>query len=94
MVDGLGGSNFNKPTSVPVVSKANKSNTKGPMGAAGKCMKGLAWSKQKAEPRRRGPATSLPFESTIELVCVIWHFLPALVIPVQLAMAQRPRTEA
>ena len=29
----------------------------------------------------RGPATSLPFESAIELVDVIWHFFPALVMP-------------
>ena len=50
-------------------------------------MKGFAWNRQKGEPRRRGPATSLPFESAIELVDVIWHFLPALVMPAHPAMA-------
>ena len=59
------------PTEVPVVSRSSSKSTKGPVGTAVWYMNGLAWNKQSGDPRRSGPATSRPLESTMELACVI-----------------------
>ena len=53
----------------------------GPTGWVRAYENGFAWNKQYGEPRRSGPAASLPLASVMEVSDVIWQRLPARVVP-------------